>query len=122
MFAFARMVAASIEEKVMRLNLVGILNRWGLAFILSFLILFPQPAYAHPDFPIADSVLQVSPGGFVEFPLSVHFHRVVGTFEVTSPAGGTITALSWMMTPSRGMLPDNPRHPSIPPTEPIGAS
>lgn len=75
------------------LNLAGILNRWGLAFVLSFLILFPQPAYAHPDFPIADSVLQVSPGGFVEFPLSIHFHRVVGTFEVTSPAGGTITAL-----------------------------
>ena len=76
-----------------QLNLAGILNRWGLAFILSFLILFPQPAYAHPDFPIADSVLQVPPGGFVEFPLSIHFHRVVGTFEVTSPAGGTITAL-----------------------------
>ena len=71
----------------------GILNRWGLAFILSFLILFPQPAYAHPDFPIAETVVDVPPGGFVEFPLSIHFHRVVGTFEVTSPAGGTITAL-----------------------------
>jgi len=76
-----------------RLNPAGILNRWGLAFILSFLILFPQPAYAHPDFPIADTVLQVPSGEFVEFPLSVHFHRVVGTFEVMSPAGGTITAL-----------------------------
>jgi len=76
-----------------RLNLAGILNRWGVAFILSFLILFPQPAYAHPDFPIAETEVDVPPGGFVEFPLSVHFHRVVGTFEVMSPAGGTITAL-----------------------------
>lgn len=78
------------------------LIRWsGLSLLLGgifiALILFPQPAYAHPDahpdFPIADSVLQVPPGEFVEFPLSIHFHRVVGAFEVVSPAGGAITAL-----------------------------
>lgn len=70
-----------------------VLVRWGLFVSLYLLAVQPSPAYAHPDFPIADKAVEISPGRLVEFPLSVHFHRVVGSFEVISPEAGTVTAL-----------------------------
>jgi hypothetical protein len=65
----------------------------GLFFTACLLIALHVPAYAHPDFPIADTALEIPPGKVVEFPLSVHFHRVVGSFEVISPADGAGTVL-----------------------------
>ena len=54
--------------------------------------IFPV-AYAHPDFRVVDEVLEVPAGRFVDYPLSVHFHRVVGTLEVVSPTDGIVTIL-----------------------------
>lgn len=51
------------------------------------------PVYAHPDYKIVDEILVVPPGKFVEFSLPVHFHRVVGSFEVVSPADGLVNIL-----------------------------
>ncbi len=70
-----------------------VLVRCGLFVSLYLLAVQPSPAYAHPDFPIADKAVEISPGRFVEFPLSVHFHRVVGSLEVISPEAGAVTAL-----------------------------
>jgi len=77
----------------MRVKLAGILIGQALLLIYYFLIALPSPAYAHPDFPIADKAVEISPGRFIEFPLTVHFHRVVGSLEVISPEVGTVTAL-----------------------------
>lgn len=35
----------------------------------------------------------VPAGNFLEYPLSVHFHRIVGSFAVVSPDAGTVTVL-----------------------------
>ncbi|MBI3022198.1 MAG: hypothetical protein HYU03_00980 [Thaumarchaeota archaeon] len=66
----------------------------GLSILVFFLLapLYPH-AYAHPDFRIVNEILEVPAGRFVEYPLSVHFHRVVGAFEVISPINGVITIL-----------------------------
>jgi len=71
--------------------------RWSRTVIASavFLIIYSQfflavIAYAHPDFRIVDGTVVVPQGGFTEFLLPVHFHRVVGTFQVTSPVGGLV--------------------------------
>ena len=67
-------------------------------FLKTFLVLImvvslAVPGYSHPDFQIASETVVVGPGGFAEFPLSVHYHRIVGNFEVVDPVGGGVTLL-----------------------------
>lgn len=57
-----------------------------------FLISLPT-VYGHPDFQVTDATLEVAPRGFVDFPLSVHYHRLLGSLEVVSPAAGTVNIL-----------------------------
>ncbi|MBI4329639.1 MAG: hypothetical protein HY685_07225 [Chloroflexi bacterium] len=70
-----------------------LLARLPLILITCSLIAIPEPVYAHPDFPIADTTIEVQPRQFVEFPLSIHYHRVVGSFDVIAPQGSIVTAL-----------------------------
>ena len=70
-----------------------LLARLPLILIIGSLIAIPKPVYAHPDFPIADTTIEVQPRQFVEFPLSIHYHRVVGSFDVIAPQGGIVTVL-----------------------------
>lgn len=64
-----------------------------LSFAGCALGLWPPPAYAHPDLPVTDSTVEVAAGTFVAFPLSAHFHRMVGKIEVIRPGEGTVSVL-----------------------------
>lgn len=65
-----------------------------LGFLSVFLLMTIIPSVqAHPDFEIVDGTIEIAPGKFAEFPLAVHYHRVVGTFEVINPADGTVNIL-----------------------------
>lgn len=72
------------------LSLGSVLTLLSMVSTLLVLITLPAPAYAHPDFLIADQTFSIDPRKFLGFPLSVHYHRVVGSFQVISPAGGLV--------------------------------
>ena len=60
------------------------------SILTTLFFIMPASAYAHSDFQIADGAFEVAAGRFREFVLPVHFHRIVGSFEVVRPVGGTV--------------------------------
>lgn len=71
----------------------GIARPLGLVLFLGALLALPPSAHAHPDFRIVDQTVTIAAGSYGAFPLSVHYHRLVGTYQVVSPLPATVSAL-----------------------------